>query len=74
MVFIEKVEDFIYGTLICAFEGGNPKIIRCPYRCLSALIFSSQSNSSHLKYSNKEQIQYIYLIKDSIIMDVIIAQ
>ena len=49
------------------------QIIRCPYRCLSALILSSQSNASHLIYSNKEQIQFTYLIKDSIILDLIIA-
>ena len=36
-------------------------------------VVTGQSDASHLIYSNKEQIQFTYLINDSIILDLIIA-
>ena len=56
---VEELE--VEATSIKSLIGARARqIIRCPYRCLSALILSSQSNAYHLIYSNKEQIP-IYL-------------
>ena len=38
---------------------------RCPYRCLSALTFSTISNACYLIQPNKSRNQFTYLIKDT---------